>query len=96
MAKRTKYFTLLEVLIALAIIAGAVSATMYVLTASARRVQRAERFRIESHRLANAVEFFLLYPPGTAMEEKFFPYPNLNVECTYAEPELPDDKIVRQ
>ncbi len=88
MAKQTKFFTLLEVLVALAIIALAVTATMYVMTASARRVQRAERFRIESHRLANAVEFFMLYPLGTAMEEKFFPYKNMSVECNYTEPEL--------
>lgn len=78
-------------LVALAIIAVAVTATMYVMTASARRIQRAERFRTESHRLANAIEFFMLYPPGTSMEEKFFPYKDLNVECTYTEPELPDE-----
>lgn len=91
MAKRIKHFTLLEVLVALAIIAGAVTATMYVMTASARRVQRAERFRMESHRLANAVEFFMLYPPGASMEEKFFPYKDMQVECTYEEPELPEE-----
>lgn len=91
MAKRTKYFTLLEVLAALAILAGAVTATMYAMTASARRVQRAERFRQESQRLANATEFFLLYPPGTSMEQKFFPYDGMRAECVYEDPELPDE-----
>lgn len=90
MAKRIRYFTLIEVLAALAILAGAVTATMYAMTASARRVQRAERFRMNSSRLANAVEFFMLYPPGTAIEEKFFPYKDMQVQCTYEETELPD------
>lgn len=57
-------FTLLEVCAALMILAGAVTVTMYVLSGSAWRLQRAERFRTENHRLANAVEFFMLYPPG--------------------------------
>lgn len=90
MARRNKCFTLLEVLVALAILAGAVTVTMYAMTASARRVQRAERFRLESQTLANAVEFFLLYPPGASIDKRFFPYENMQVQCTYEEPELPE------
>ncbi len=91
MAKRIKFFTLLEVLAALVILAGAITATMYAMTASAKRVQRAERFRMESHRLANAVEFFMLYPPGASIDDKFFPYPNIQARCTYGEAELPEE-----
>lgn len=83
-------FTLLEVCAALMILAGAVTVTMYVLSGSAWRLQRAERFRTENHRLANAVEFFLLYPPGRDIEQKFFPYRDMRVQCRYEEVELPE------
>lgn len=90
--RRTKHgFTLLEVMTALAILAMAITATMYVMTASARRVRRAEQLRQENHRLANAVEYFLLYPPYSSIEKKFFPYDDMNVHCSYDEVELPDD-----
>lgn len=90
MTMRIKVFTLLEVLVALAILAGAVTATMYAMTASARRVQRAERFRVETHRLANAIEFFMLYPPGASNDDKFFPYEEMRAICTYGDVELPE------
>ena len=83
-------FTLLEVCAALMILAGAVTVTMYVLSGSAWRLQRAERFRTENHRLTNAVEFFLLYPPGRDIEQKFFPYRDMRVQCRYEEAELPE------
>ena len=78
---------MLEVCAALMILAGAVTVTMYVLSGSAWRLQRAERFRTENHRLANAVEFFLLYPPGRDIEQKFFPYRDMRVQCRYEEVE---------
>ena len=83
-------FTLLEVCAALMILAGAVTVTMYVLSGSAWRLQRAERFRTENHRLANAVEFFILYPPGRDIEQKFFPYQDMRVQCRYEEVTLPE------
>ena len=83
-------FTLLEVCAALMILAGAVTVTMYVLSGSAWRLQRAERFRTENHRLANAVEFFMLYPPGRDIEQKFFPYQDMRVQCRYEEVTLPE------
>lgn len=83
-------FTLVEVCAALAILAAAITATMYVLSGSAWRLQRAERFRNENQQLANAVEFFLLHPPGRDIEQKFFSYPGLRAECHYEEAELPE------
>ena len=83
-------FTLLEVCAALMILAGAVTVTMYVLSGSAWRLQRAERFRTENHRLANAVEFFMLYPPGRDIEQKSFPYQDMRVQCRYEEVTLPE------
>ena len=81
---------MLEVCAALMILAGAVTVTMYVLSGSAWRLQRAERFRTENHRLANAVEFFLLYPSGRDIEQKFFPYRDMRVQCRYEEADLPE------
>lgn len=89
-------FTLLEVCAALMILAGAITVTMYVLSGSAWRIQRAERFRTENHRLANAVEFFMLYPPERDIEQKFFPYPDMRAICSYEDADLPDgmEKII--
>lgn len=91
MNRRTEHaFTLIEVCAALAIIAAAVTVTMYVMSGSAWRLQRAERFRNENQQLANAVEFFLLHPPGRDIEQKYFPYEGIRAECRYEEVELPE------
>lgn len=84
-------FTLVEVLVALFIFATAVTATMYAMSASARRMRFAREARTESQRMANAVEYYMLYPPGTSMEQKFFPYEDMGIDCHYEEPELPDE-----
>ena len=83
-------FTLLEICVTLMILAGIVSVVMHTLSGSAWRIQRSERFRMESQRLANAVEFFMLYPPGKEMEQKFFPYEDMQVQCRYEDAELPE------
>ena len=91
MNRRTEHaFTLIEVCAALAILAAAVTVTMYVMSGSAWRLQRAERFRNDNQQLANAVEFFLLHPPGRDIERKYFPYEGIRAECRYEEVELPE------
>ena len=92
MNRRTEHaFTLIEICAALAILAAAVTVTMYVMSGSAWRLQRAERFRNDNQQLANAVEFFLLYPPGRDIEQKYFPYEGIRAECRYEEVELPEN-----
>lgn len=86
-----RIFTLIEVLVALFIFATAITATMYAMSASARRMRFAREARMESQRMANAIEFYLLYPPGVSIEQKFFPYEDMGVDCRYEEPELPDE-----
>ena len=81
-------FTLVEILAALTILATAVTATMYVLSSSAWRIRRAELARGKSHQLANAVEFFMLNPPGTQIDKKFFPHDDIKVSARYETPEL--------
>ncbi len=91
MKNRPTYFTLMEVVVALFILAGAVTATMYLLSGSARRTRQAESFRNEAQMLANAIEFFMLYPPNASIDQKFFPYEGMNVKCSYDVPELPEE-----
>lgn len=84
-------FTLVEVVIALAILAIGVLAAMSLLASSRDRSFKASNQWKEQHILSQAVEYYMLAGPVDKIPEEFFPYDDYSVSCEYVDPEdLPD------
>lgn len=86
-----KSFTMVEVLVSLAILLIGIGGFLLLMSAASARMERSLSFRRNHHQLANAVEFYLLYPPETVIEPRFFPYEGVSINCIYSEPNLPEN-----
>ncbi|MBR7107509.1 MAG: prepilin-type N-terminal cleavage/methylation domain-containing protein [Lentisphaeria bacterium] len=87
-------FTLIEVVVALAILTLSLAGLLQLLSQSQLRIAHAEEKWMEMHMLIQATEYLLLAgdPEEPTVPEEFFPYPRYAVECTVDEAEgLPDD-----
>ena len=93
MSIKFKSFTLIEVLIALAILSMAVVSLALLAGSATKRTGRAARRWEQTHLLTQAVEFFMLNEASSAdIDERFFPSDNYSVECVFEEPQgLPED-----
>ncbi len=80
-------FTLMEVVIALAILTISIAGLLQLLTAAQNRIIKAHDRWLTMHMLMQAAEYYMLMkqedPPG--ITETFFPYPDYRVEATYEE-----------
>ena len=74
-----KRFTLVEVLIALAILSLGILAGTGLLASARERCRKAERQWQHQHALTQAAEFHLLAGANADMPERVFPYPELTV-----------------
>ena len=87
-------FTLIEVVVALAILTLSLAGLLQLLSQSQLRIAHAEEKWMETHMLIQATEYLLLAgdPEEPTVPEEFFPYPKYVVECNVDEAEgLPDD-----
>ena len=87
-------FTLIEVVVALAILTLSLAGLLQLLSQSQLRIAHAEEKWMETHMLIQATEYLLLAgdPEEPSVPEEFFPYPQYTVECTVDDAEgLPDD-----
>lgn len=87
-------FTLIEVVIALAILTLSLAGLLQLLSQSQLRIADAEEKWMETHMLIQATEYLLLAgdPEELSVPEEFFPYPKYTVECSVEDAEgLPDD-----
>ncbi|MDD5727521.1 MAG: prepilin-type N-terminal cleavage/methylation domain-containing protein [Victivallales bacterium] len=94
MSLKIKSFTLIEVMIALAILSLAVVSLTLLAGAAVRRTGRAAMRWEHTHLLTQAVEFFMLNEPESKcdIDERFFPLDNYSVECSCEEPSgLPEN-----
>jgi len=82
-------FTMVETLIALAVLLLALSAVFTTVATSQQRMIRAERKWKKEHLLTQAAEFYLLAPPDAPIPPALFPYHNYQVSAEYAMPLLP-------
>lgn len=78
--RRNRYFTLIEVVVALAILAMGILSAMNIISFSKRRMDRAYDSWFAQHMLAQAAEYYLLcgerqIPPD------MFPYRGYNASC---------------
>ena len=91
---RGKYFTLIEVVVALAILTLSLAGLLQLLSQSQLRIADAEEKWLEMHKLIQATEYFLLAgnPEEPNIPDDFFPYPGYSVEFNIEDAEgLPDD-----
>ena len=84
---KRKNFTLVEVVVALAILSISIAGFLQLLTAAQNRIIKASDSWTRTHMLMQAAEYYMLMkqeePP--AMTDTFFPYDDYRVEVTYEE-----------
>ena len=91
------HFTLLEIVVSLAILGLSITGLLTLLTSSQRRLADAQEKWLRMHMLTQAAEYFMLQdedPPG--ITEVFFPYPGYRATASYEDMEdgqLPDDHM---
>ncbi len=86
-------FTLIEVVVALGILALSIAGLLSLLTSSQNRIGKSMEEWKNMHMLAQAAEYFMLQneDPG-GIEETFFPYRDHTVHAYYQDAEgLPDE-----
>ncbi len=87
-----RYFTLMEVLIALAILSLGILAGTGLLSGARERSRRAEQQWLEHHAMTQAAEFFLLAGVNHEIPERIFPFPQYRVAAVLCDPaNLPAD-----
>ena len=87
-------FTLIEIIVAIAILSMAIVSFSLLINTASRRTLRAARRWERTHQLTQAVEYFMLQEPGNAgdIDERFFDNDSYSVECSFESPEdLPED-----
>ena len=84
--KRT-HFTLVEVVVALAILSISIAGFLQLLTAAQNRIIKTNDYWTRTHMLMQAAEYYMLMkqeePP--AITDTFFPYDDYRVDVTYEE-----------
>ena len=91
---KTRSFTLIEVVVALAILSISIAGFLQLLTAAQNRIIKVNDHWMRTHMLIQAAEYYMLMkqedPP--AMTETFFPYEDYRVDVTWEEIEgLPEE-----
>ena len=84
---KTRSFTLIEVVVALAILSISIAGLLQLLTAAQNRIIKVDDHWMRTHMLIQAAEYYMLMkqedPP--AMTETFFPYDVYRVDVTWEE-----------
>ncbi|MFA6103859.1 MAG: hypothetical protein WCV67_11375 [Victivallaceae bacterium] len=85
-------FTLVEVAIAIGILALGIGTVMGIIGAAKQRMSRAESQWKCQHALTQAAEYLMLAPPDTMVPRTIFEYPEFNLTTSYSVPEsLPEN-----
>jgi prepilin-type N-terminal cleavage/methylation domain-containing protein len=75
-------FTLIEVVVALAVLGIAVVSAVTISTSAISRMEKAKARWMNQHMMAQAAEHFLLAGPSAQPNSDIFPYRNARVSCT--------------
>lgn len=89
--KPISQFTLIEVVIAIAILAMTMVAMLGIVASSAKRMGKAMTNWEEQHMLTQAAEYYLLAGPNESIPDEFFPFAGYKAECVIEDPQLPGD-----
>ena len=88
---KINFFTLIEVIIAMAILSLAVVSILGYSIQASNRMRKAYKRWNEEHILAQAVEYYLLAGPKDDIPQEFFPYKDYRATCEIKEAQLPDE-----
>ena len=80
-------FTLIEVVVALAILTLGILAGMSLMAASRERAMKAANQWKQQHIMTQAMEYFMLTDGRDGIPEEFFPYKDYAVSCEYSNAE---------
>lgn len=83
-------FTLLEVILAVAILSIGFIAAMSIAATAADRLMKAVSRWEKQHMLNQATEFFLLAGPDVAIPQEFFPFDDYSATCQATPAILPE------
>ena len=88
-----KRFTLIEIVVALGILAISMGGLLQLAISSQLKISRASEKWMEMHMLTQAAEYLLLHNEETTeIPPDFFPYPDYEINCTYDDAEgLPEE-----
>ena len=91
---KSRSFTLIEVVVALAILSISIAGLLQLLTAAQNRIIKVDDHWMRTHMLIQAAEYYMLMkqedPP--AITDTFFPYDDYRVDVTWEEIEgLPEE-----
>jgi type II secretory pathway pseudopilin PulG len=85
-------FTLMEVIIAIAILALSLVAAMAISSSSKRRIDKAYKKWKVQNMLSQATEYYLLAGANSDIPDNIFPYDNVQASCSVTDCEaLPED-----
>ncbi|HCE42728.1 MAG TPA: hypothetical protein DET40_04205 [Lentisphaeria bacterium] len=85
-------FTLIEVVVALAVLGLAVISAMEMCSSAVNRMEKAKARWTNQHRISQAAEFFLLAGPSGQLPHEIFPYQDARASCSIDNAMgLPDD-----
>ena len=92
-ARRFRRFTLIEVVVALAILSISLAGLLQMSLSSKRKIADAVEKWESEHMLAQAAEYVMLRnEEGSSIPDEFFPYPRYSAEVVCGDPEgLPED-----
>ena len=91
--KNRKTFTLLEVIVSIAILASGVVAALQITAAGTGRMNKAvQRWEVQ-HMLSQAAEYYLLAGPREEISEEFFPFEGYQASCEIDTPELLSEEV---
>lgn len=84
---KSSRFTLIEVVIAVAILGMGLVSALGMAASVSRRMQRAMNRWERQHMISQAAEYFLLVGPEGNLPEDIFPYEDYSATCEVSEPE---------
>lgn len=84
-------FTLLETVIAIAILGMSMVAMLSITMNSAKRMGKAFTNWEKQHMLEQATEYYLLAGPRENIPDEFFPFEGYSAQCEIEDPNLPEE-----
>ncbi len=84
-------FTLVEVLVAVAILSMSLVGLLGICANAAERLRKASDRWENNHMLSHASEYYLLAGPRESIPQEFFPFPGYHSRCQVQQPDLPPE-----
>ena len=90
-SQHSSAFTLMEVVVAIAILAMGLITALQIAATGTKRINRAASDWKIQHMLSQAAEYYLLAGPSAEIPEEFFPFEGYHTSCTVDTPDISED-----